>query len=52
MVNESKGRNISQTFQEWYMIVCDYKAEDMLDILCPWRTVLRFSKPVNLYAGK
>lgn len=52
MIAESKGRNISQTFQEWYMIVCDNKAEDLLDILCPQRAVLTFSKSVNPYTGK
>lgn len=35
MITESEGRNIPQTFCEWYMIACDYKAEDLLDILCP-----------------
>lgn len=52
MITESKGKNIAQAFRELYMIVCDYKAEDLLDILCPRRAVLTFSKSVNPYTGK
>lgn len=35
LITESKGRNGSQTFCEWYMTAWNYKAEDLLDFLCP-----------------